>query len=285
MKKTTISIIILLISTLSFAQLQQKPLLGVQINWADPLSKGLVGCWLMNERSGGKVFDLSGNGNIGTLVADTHFVPGKFGNCLSFDGTGDYVDIADADILTPPKALSAFCLIKPVDITFRGLFGKYDSNIDQRSWSMYTTATDKLQITLSSTLDPWTGIQRYTDTALVDGLWQWVGFVFDGGAQTLKLYVNGVEQATTDASGSVPTGLANNTLPLYIGHPNRVVDANDYLGLFDHAMIFNRALTAAEATRLYRQPFWMFRPSWNWSLYGAIVIPSVTGQIIIINMN
>src|SRR3990167_7263966 len=36
-----------------------KPVVGSQINWGHPLAKGLVGCWLMNERGGRKIIDLS----------------------------------------------------------------------------------------------------------------------------------------------------------------------------------------------------------------------------------
>lgn len=44
----------------------QKPFRGMQINKAHPLAQGLVGCWVMNEQTGDKIFDLSGNGNLGT---------------------------------------------------------------------------------------------------------------------------------------------------------------------------------------------------------------------------
>ena len=45
-----------------------KPPLGARLIPGHPLANGLVGCWLMNEGSGNKVYDLSGNGNSGTLT-------------------------------------------------------------------------------------------------------------------------------------------------------------------------------------------------------------------------
>lgn len=39
----------------------QKPFRGTQLNKSHPLSKGLIGCWIMNEGSGGIIRDLSGN--------------------------------------------------------------------------------------------------------------------------------------------------------------------------------------------------------------------------------
>jgi hypothetical protein len=44
-----------------------KPPVGSQINFGHPLSKGLVGCWLMNEGGGPTANDLSGNKNKGIL--------------------------------------------------------------------------------------------------------------------------------------------------------------------------------------------------------------------------
>ena len=62
-------------------------------NLGHPLAKGLVGYWLMNEGTGNTVQDLSGNGHTGTFVNETVWDAGKFGSCLSFDGTDDYVNI------------------------------------------------------------------------------------------------------------------------------------------------------------------------------------------------
>jgi hypothetical protein len=66
-----------------------KPPLGAKINFAHPLAKGIVGCWLLNEGMGDKVYDLSGNGNTGTLANFSHpatvtsgWNPGKFGKTL-----------------------------------------------------------------------------------------------------------------------------------------------------------------------------------------------------------
>ena len=44
-----------------------KPRLGLRLNHNHPLAQGLVGCWVMNEGGGDKVFDLSGNGKAGTF--------------------------------------------------------------------------------------------------------------------------------------------------------------------------------------------------------------------------
>jgi hypothetical protein len=40
-----------------------KPPIGSSINWEHPLSKGIVGCWLMNEGGGKKIRNLTGRNN------------------------------------------------------------------------------------------------------------------------------------------------------------------------------------------------------------------------------
>jgi len=95
-------LILIFVSSIVFGDwpYQHKPMLGQQVDRSHPCAKGLVGFWLMNEGTGNRIQDLSGNRITGTLVADTHFVPGKFGSALGFDGTGDYVSIGQPQVLT-----------------------------------------------------------------------------------------------------------------------------------------------------------------------------------------
>jgi len=40
-----------------------RPTVGSQIDWSDPITKGLVGCFLCNEGAGQYLIDMCGNGN------------------------------------------------------------------------------------------------------------------------------------------------------------------------------------------------------------------------------
>lgn len=62
-----------------------KPIRGIQLNKSHPLARGLVGCWLFNEGSGTKCFDVSGFGNHGTRESATSWVAGKYGHSLRID--------------------------------------------------------------------------------------------------------------------------------------------------------------------------------------------------------
>ena len=72
---------------------QLKPTRGICLNRSHPLSRGLVGLWLFNEGSGNKVFDLSGNGNTGTLQGTTpSWTSGKYGSAVLLPGTDEYIN-------------------------------------------------------------------------------------------------------------------------------------------------------------------------------------------------
>lgn len=103
--------------------LLQKPMLGVDLDWSNPLNDGLKLHLALNERHGDKVRDLSLYGNHGTLknmafppTVDSGWNPGQNGTTLKFDGTGDYVDCGgNASLQTSVFTYSA--RIKPTDLT------------------------------------------------------------------------------------------------------------------------------------------------------------------------
>ena len=56
----------------------------------------LVGLWHFDDDD---ALDYSGNLNHGTLMGDTSWISGKFGNALSFDGDGDYVQLPTSNTI------------------------------------------------------------------------------------------------------------------------------------------------------------------------------------------
>jgi hypothetical protein len=91
----------------------------------------------------------------------------------------------------------------------------------------------------------------HSNSAISTGHWYHVVSVLDGSAN-MKLYVDGIQQADTDNSGSTYNSDSN----LYIGAAYG--SANFFDGQIDHVMIFNRALMAEEIQHLYREPFCIF---------------------------
>lgn len=246
-----------------------KPFRGIQLNKTHPLSRGLVGCWLFNEGTGNKVFDLSGKWNPGTLQGDTVFQPGRFGHCLYFDKTDDYVDCGAGSTLKDLGPLTYSVWINPYsegEYNHGFIFAKKTSGggsiTNQKSF--YIGHTKLLIFHVDYTT---TNLERITsDNTLGFNNWYHAAVTWDGSksASNVHIYINGVEasyKTTTDAVGNVGSDASYNQL---IGDYSGSLGC--FEGLIDLPMIFNRALKVEEIQQLYREPFRMFESAANLAL-------------------
>lgn len=221
-----------------------KPARAIQLNKYHLLARGLVGYWLFNEGTGGKVFDLSGYRNDGTLQADTHFVPGRFGSVLNFDGDGDYVDCGTSNILNLYD-----------EFTF--VFWIYLKSSDTRNCVYSRVATLWIRNIIGTTRfgieqaqDPWNHVSLDVADALSLNTWYHVAITHDSN-DLVKIYINSIlkKEGTLDF-------LSDTSSTAYIGTYGGY--SHWFNGLVDEGMVFNRALSAAEIMHLYREPFCMF---------------------------
>jgi len=214
-----------------------KPTRGAVLDKSHPLARGIVGCWLFNEATGEKVCDLSGYSNDGTLNGDTHFVPGKFGSALDFDGDGDYIDI---NVGTVPEPWTALAWIKRrSDNLTKTLIGDSPAGKWVIVLEQYPD-THKVGITHA-------GFADYASTYGTP-LNAWAQVVLIGADSKVYVYGDAILEDTL-STGS--TSLAAN----YIGR--RTADSNSPDALIDHLIIWGRGLSASEIAWLYREPFAM----------------------------
>ncbi|KKM27735.1 hypothetical protein LCGC14_1571800, partial [marine sediment metagenome] len=231
--------------------LHQKPLLGRQVDWAHPLAKGLVGCWLFNETSGNKVYDLSNNGGDGDI---TQFTWGDSG--LTHDALNDQ-NIALPSAYTPLDGgvFTVISRVKVFSITAdRGIFYTdvhagseplllwFDNaGVDHFGALVSTTST-----TTASILG---GIVPIADR------WYSVCLTWDG--STIRLYIDGIE----DTAGGFPASFAGvlqiTDSQYHWGNDNGLT--RDLLGVIEYGMIYNRGFTAKEALLAHREPYVMFQ--------------------------
>jgi len=227
-----------------------KPIRAIQLNKSHPLARGLVACWLFNEGTGNKVFDLSGNSNAGTFQGDTSWAAGKFGSALEFDGVDDHVDLGlSTPTLGVTDGITILSCHKLANLTA-------NQHIYGRGWSYGNKKGVELEsVAINDRYILWlgNGTDRqflYADDNSATTDWQQVVYTWDG--TTIKAYVDGVKQ------------VGERTLSGPLDYDNTYADiAKGYYGAFfngqiDHVMLFNRALTAAEIAHLYREPFCMF---------------------------
>jgi len=224
-----------------------KPPRGTQLNKAHPLARGLVGCWVMNEGTGSKVFDLSGNRNTGTIY-NALWQPGKFGSALYFDGSGDYVNCGtNASLL--PDIFTVTAWIKTTKTTDNGLV----------RWANYRPTifiyNSKMRIDLGAT-----NYRLFNNNPvnILDNNWHHVALIVTGNGQNditnSKMYADGQAQDIYYTESA--TSPATKTL-FEIGMRSQW-NEGPFDGLIDGIHIWNRALSAAEIAHLYREPFCMF---------------------------
>jgi hypothetical protein len=181
------------------------------------------------------VSDSSGNGNDGILVGDPMWVDGKIGRALQFDGVDDYVEVQDAETLTPENFTIAFW-VNPVDMdrVQITIAKKTQTNVGGYSFNITSVAVGSrhwVQIN-----GAWVNVTfSYTQ-----GLWQHVAVTYDG--TTIKGYLNGQLMATTEASGS----LGKDSGVLRLGAEPRDTVSAYYNGSLDDVQIYDKALSQDE---------------------------------------
>ena len=212
---------------------QTKPPVGYGVDWGDPISRGLVGCWLFNEGAGNKVYDIA-KGNTGTLTNGPLWVPGKLGQTLKFDGASSYVSIGASDVDAPCSA--SMWVYKPALSSFTSV-ALFDSSAYSFRGEQYN-GTRAVGVTKYGVADylfsPEYQIPLLTLVNLT--------LVISGSVAIL--YANGVQKGTI-------SGVDIKFPRTDIGRNN----PNVFNGLIDNARIYNRALSAQEIMRLYTEPF------------------------------
>ncbi len=209
-----------------------KPVLGSQLSLGSHLARGLVGCWLLNEGSGNKVFDLSGNGNTGTVSSGTVWKPGIYGQVLDIDTT----------VIQPVTLAKEIILTKGTII----IWAKWSGN-NNKMLIGKNDVNNNIIISLPTNIrleDNANTKISYTVPALGTD-WHQLAFTNDG--TNWRVFVDSIQSPT----GAGIMGQMNiNTIGN--GYNNTTYVWDDDIGM---VMIYNRALSASEIALLYRAQF------------------------------
>lgn len=210
-----------------------------------PLSEGLSGFWLMNERVGNTVFDLSGNHRPGTLNGPT-WVAGKYGPALLFAPASNNRVGFDTEIIGAGDC-SIVALINPATI------GETTGRIvDNGSSIFFCGTTNRLGFTSNGA----TTTAYSANNAVPYNVWSHVVVTRRALAASSEtnFYVNGVLNGTPNANSGLPVAGIN---ILRLG-TNQALN-RDYDGMIEFVYLYNRVLSASIVAQLYRDPFVMFK--------------------------
>jgi hypothetical protein len=201
---------------------------------------GLVSWWSGDQTAD----DVQGTNN-GTLLNGASFAKGMVGPGFVFDGIDDAVVIPNSASLSPSQlTLDAWIYATGKAGTGRHIISK-DNEAVAREWILAIASQDEFEA------DIWlpNNVQVMARGATIVQLntWYHVAMTHDG--VNLRLYVNGVLEATTDAVGTIvptdnPVGIGQN--PFGLG------GSLAFEGIIDEAQIFDRALTDAEILGIYQ---------------------------------
>lgn len=187
---------------------------------------GLVGEWHFD----GDARDSSGNGNDGTVYGAS-FVEGKVGKALSFDGSNDYAEVLNTDILKSQNSLTVSAWIK-VDVSSTSSLHYFINTNGFGVWKR----NDQMGLAISLPHTNSTRGQIETNT------WQQIVGTYDG--TLIKFYVNGELKGFTNWPGTMSFEGSRNTV---IGTFN----GEYWNGTIDEVRIYNRALNAEEIKANY----------------------------------
>ncbi len=216
----------------------------------------LAGWWPMNERSGQKIYDWSGNGNHGQLGSmpgaddnDPTWIRGIFnlGSALRFDGN-DFVSIPDAPELRPAQlTVSAWFRGDSTPGQYKYIVAKGANGCQAAgSYALYSSASQGLGFYVNDG-EAWIRSPE-ADRSIWDGRWHHAAGTYDG--RTVRLFIDGVEVGTgTPASVEIEYDLPS-TGALLGGY-----DAACNLALIgdvDGVSIWNRALPIPDIARVVR---------------------------------
>jgi hypothetical protein len=227
----------------------QKPPFGAALIPDHPLNRGLVGCWLFNEGGGNTAFDLSGNGNHGTLTNGPAWVGDpQFRQALSFDGSTSkgYIDCGTGQTLDLTAQFTICGWARYTNVSnprYQPIFRKgpwrYSLDVQEGKVKVYVNNAASL-----------TGIATIIEGKLYFLLWVHSS-IGD------YIYVNDV----LDNSGDLPDPSSAPSESCVIGGSYSIPPV-EWFGLYGSIFfvsIYNRALSGGEIFQLYNEPFCMFQ--------------------------
>lgn len=200
----------------------------------------------------------SAGGNHGTLNGDVTFVPGRNGQAFDFDGLVivedgdigilDYVDLGNDASLNLPGSMSVSLWVRFDTIDhWKYLFADFAEDGWTSQGALGALGVGSNFYWYQAYTD---GTHDYADATTPIELNQWyhLAAVRDDSAKTVRLFINGIEEATFSYAGKTVVSLQGNKI---LGGAGLNFPADFMDGQLDEVSIYNRALSNSEVRSLY----------------------------------
>jgi len=234
------------------------PRFGHRADKTDPIMRGCVGWWPLNDGAGTKAKDISGYGNDGTQSGGVSWASTAKGTAASFDGVDYY--------FTHASALSTSSTTYTVCGWFRRDAGSSGTIASHRTatpilYQLDTNGTYPRMIVRDNSGNI---VSVPATTPITNGKWYFACGVRDG--NSVYIYVNGVQEA----SGSATFGTFTIAATPEIGALYDGIATGQFMdGNIQNVRIYDRALTATEVSRLYNEPWAGLEPLSPFSFFSV----------------
>jgi hypothetical protein len=159
-------------------------------------------------------------------------------NALDFDGVDDYVNIGNNLNLT--SAISIEAWVKTDELGSRQtILDKGYSSSGEPYYQYHVEVRSGGEVYFALSLGG-TRKTAETSTTLTAGQWHHIACVYNG--STIKIYIDGIEESSTNATGSISTYSTS----LYIGAYSGPGPIGSFDGLIDEVRIWSDERTASE---------------------------------------
>ena len=189
--------------------------------------------------SGDVCYDLSGNGNHGTLINGTSFDKNKNNGTFEFDGSNDYIDIPHFDV-TENITVDVW-FKKTSGTSWQGWVGNWNGIGAGDSWLLTQDSSNRPAFYTRSAADSPRPTLIHSTTILSDVWYNYVGVV-EGTDQFL--YKNGV---LVNSNTSNEIGFYQNSNNIWVGK----FYSFEFNGDLPATKVYNRALSAEEVLQNY----------------------------------
>lgn len=236
-----------------------KPPLGAEVDWARPINRDLVGCWLLNEGMGTRATDLA-YGEVARPIATYAWREGLrlqggdatgYGECWRASNTarleaglGSMTLLAWATVWQQQRGMTG-------GIRYGGLAGKgflagaSGMGISVRNESLHVQARAGA-----------TFIAAYASTPnIIDGRPHLLAGILDRERAQLSIHIDGKKKESTDATPLAGINLTMPTESFTIGSNSQSIPRFSFLGHIHAVMVWKRALSADEIAWLYSEPY------------------------------
>ena len=211
---------------------------------AQTLNTSLTACYDLNANASEPINNLTGTVSVATATVDRFNNPAS---ALRFNGTTNcYVQLPDNPLIKPASALSFALWVRP-EATTGGMHIVYTKNNQSSNFEAYqfeifngtVFRLNKANSTLNDIV--------LSTTTITAGQWYHVVCTLDN--TSLKLYVNGILEGTTNSTFNGFDYMTGKQV--YIGATNESFN-HPFLGSIDNLKFWNRIITQTEITQLYQ---------------------------------